>query len=159
MFSWGWRKLELINASAPLLHLGVQNTRHSIAAPRLYSHLSWGFWEWCSWIWTSWSDSCWAAGRAFEPSGCLGVVMMGATRAFEWVRFLWRRVQIYKPSTRSAGAAANRAVCIYRVCQRKTRPGSVVSAYSLHYPLYKEEIKLAVTYFYPVYTEVQYCIF
>ncbi len=31
MFSWGWRKLELINASAPLLHLRVQNTRHSIA--------------------------------------------------------------------------------------------------------------------------------
>lgn len=32
MFSWGWRKLDLIGASAPLLEPGARITRHTIRA-------------------------------------------------------------------------------------------------------------------------------
>lgn len=143
LFSWGWRKLDILSVSAALLQLGAPNTRHTIThrtpssgiwrALRLYSHLSWGFWEWCSYIWTSWSDSCWAAGRAFEPSGCLGVVILCV-----WMSaFMWRRVgrssadlQVINSQHRRFSKSRRLMVCPRNKNAVGTRSVSVVSANS-----------------------------
>ncbi len=138
MFSWGWRKLELISASAPLLQLGAQNTRQTlnriarVPAPRRAStHIFLG--DFGSGV------------LIFGRLEAIHAELLAARLNLPGVSVLWwsRRVRLNECVSCDAERRSTNhrlslqalqqttpSIYIVCVCQIKTRPGSVVSAYS-----------------------------